>query len=287
MENILMSNLNDFIGRTSLSAWKTNGVAALTTHGPYDSASSGLYGAADLQILGTTVHNHSFGKEFKLEHVPDRKVFMLGLNNDSNYNFMYVKINTTADRTNAPNPSVSVVTADNLVPTLQAVARCLSFKIYTKQTESDAYVLKDTISMSTQDFGSTYFGTGQLIASTAAGINHSVKLYPSYTSGMNAYKWQEIDSPSNGDFGRIVVFHSMPRNIDDCFIKTANEGPIYVKVEWVLDTTAYNAIFSRSYNEVEGLKFMIENDIAIDSIYSGQRTWVGSQGNPTYGNYHS
>ena len=44
-----MSNLNDFIGGTSLSAWKTNGVAAITTHGLYDAVDAhSLYGA-DLQ----------------------------------------------------------------------------------------------------------------------------------------------------------------------------------------------------------------------------------------------
>ena len=71
-----MSNLNDFIGGTSLNFWRSEGFNNISTHGPYDGATGSdvVYGP-NLEILGTTSDTHHFGKEFKLHHVPDRRVF--------------------------------------------------------------------------------------------------------------------------------------------------------------------------------------------------------------------
>ena len=62
-----MSNLNDFIGGTSLNFWRSEGFNNISTHGPYDGATSMdvVYGP-NLEILGTTSDTHHFGKELVL-----------------------------------------------------------------------------------------------------------------------------------------------------------------------------------------------------------------------------
>ena len=262
-----MSNLNDFIGGTSLKFWRHEGHPAITTHGPYDSEQY-----TSIEVLGTTSDTHLYGQEYKLHHVPDKKIYAYTHANTGDYP-IYVKLNLSASTTNAPNPSEGVVHSDNLVPTLQAVTRCLSYKFYSKQNETDAYTLHDTIDFSGITFASTFGQYTDNIESTASNYNERIKFGLTYTTSSGGTSWQDLGSISNSNFGRIYCIHQMKPNLDEAYITTSNEGQIIVKFEWALDTTAYNNLFSRSYNEIEGIKFANPDHQFPKLLYAGERQY--------------
>jgi hypothetical protein len=264
MENILMSNLNDFIGGTSLQFWRSDGIDLVSTNGPYDNGNS-------IQILGTTSDTHFFGKEWKLHHVPDRRLFKY----QQSYEYFDVKLNMSADKTNAPNPGEAVTHVDNLLPTLQAVARCLTFTIYTKRNEADSYTLYKTFPFTSTSFSA--FGTPYVL-SVAGTPTHKAQLNPFYSASSANSTWQGV-STTVLNFGRLQPIVSSLPSLNESFIETPDEGQFFVKMEWTIDNTAWNNIFSRSYNEVEGI-YLSDLDKTVGvALYSGKREYQpGPQG---------
>jgi len=262
-----MSNLNDFIGKNSLNFWKHSGISNISTHGLYDGPDV-AYGPV-VQILGTTSVTHHYGEEFKLHHVPDKRVFA-GYEGAGQFQ---VKINLGADKTNAPDPSANVYAEVNLVPTLTAVIRCLSYKIYTKQAENDAYVLKDTITFESKVYTDYNYNKSLYVPSSNADVHTQVIAHPHYSGQSNQSHWWQGAWVTKNNFGNIAIYRAHDANINESFLDTDNEGPVFIKVQWELDNTAWNNLFSRSYNEVEGIMFDDMEDTVMGSLYAGQRSY--------------
>ena len=270
-----MSNLNDFIGGTSLNFWRSDGIPSVSTHGPYDSDEHGSYGP-QIQILGTTTDAHYYGKEFKLHHVPDRRVF----SSVPSHGEFHIKLNLSADTTNAPSPTEDVSHEDNLVPTMQAVIRCLSYKIYTKQLEGDSYVLKDTISLANNTYTDFSYSTSGAVSSPSADVHRKLNVSAGWSSTSNQSHWWQDAWHTKNNFANIIIYQQRADNINESFIDTDNTGPIFIKTQWELDNTAWNNIFSRSYNEVEGIMMQNTNnnidEAVLENVYSGQRSFVNN-----------
>lgn len=264
MENILMSNLNDFMGgRTGIKFWRSDGIDVTSSHGAYDSQA---IGAPTIEILGTTSDTHSFSREFKLHQVPDRRIFNYG----STSGYWWIPLNMSADMTNAPNPSEAVTHQDNLGPTLTAVMGCLRYKIYTKENDTDSWTLKDTLSA--QGITSNWNQNTGYVTSSVTDFNARFYFQGGHTPS-STESWQGVNIQRNA-CGRLTVATQMVPNIDECFIVTPNEGQILVKLEWTIDNTEWNNIFSRSYNEVVGLKMKSAYTTNMDALYSGERQYT-------------
>jgi len=257
-----MSNLNDFMGgRTGIKFWRSEGIDVNSSHGAYDNH------AQHIQILGTTSDTHSFSKEFKLHQVPDRRIFNYG----STSGYWWIPLNMSADMTNAPNPSEAVTHQDNLNPTLTAVMGCLRYKIYTKENDSDSWTLKDTLSA--QGITSNWNQNTGYVTSSVTDFNARFYFQGGHTTSTNNEQWQGGNVVQR-ECGRLTVVTQMVPNIDECFIVTPTEGQILVKLEWTIDNTEWNNIFSRSYNEVVGLKMESSDLSVMDALYSGERQYT-------------
>lgn len=257
-----MSNLNDFIGGTRLKFWRNDGISANSSHGSYDIDSR-------VEILGTTTDTHYFGREFKLHHIPDRRIFYYTSSSDS----IDLKINLSASTTSAPNPSESVTHTDNLTPTLQAFARCLSYKIYTKQNLSDSYTLKGQVDPSAITFSA--LGDNVAVNSSDTDVNARINFNITYSGSSASKTWQGASS-TQAQFARLFTYISMNPNLDEAWLIAPNEGQLFVKIRWELDNTAYNNLFSRTYNEVEGVHFQNFNATVMSALYSGERQYTAS-----------